>query len=66
MQELTITVNGMMCGHCAARVEKAATDAGASAAKVDLDAKTVTCTVSDAALEGAIRTAITEAGYEVA
>ena len=45
---------------------KAATDAGASAAKVDLDAKTVTCTVSDAALEGAIRTAITEAGYEVA
>ena len=66
MQELTIPVNGMMCGHCAARVEKAATDAGASAAKVDLEAKTVTCTVSDAALEGAIRAAITEAGYEVA
>lgn len=65
MNELVITVNGMMCGHCAARVEKAATDAGASAAKVDLEAKTVTCTVSDAALEGAIRTAITEAGYEV-
>ena len=66
MQELTIPVNGMMCGHCAARVEKAATDAGATAAKVDLEAKTVTCTVSDAALEGAIRAAITEAGYEVA
>ena len=65
MNELTITVNGMMCGHCAARVEKAATDAGAAAAKVDLEAKTVTCTVSDAALEGAIRAAITEAGYEV-
>ena len=39
----TMTIEGMMCKHCAARVEKALTAVGVTAA-VDLAAKTATIT----------------------
>ena len=62
--ETVIKVEGMMCTHCKARVEKACKDVpGTVEAVVDLQAKTVTVTGSaDAA---ALKKAITDAGYEV-
>ncbi len=57
-----VTIEGMMCMHCRARVEKAlqALDPNAT---VDLESKTGT--VADTVADDAIRHAITEAGYEV-
>lgn len=59
MQTKVFEVEGMMCAHCAARVEKAVKSAGAEG-KVDLAAKTVTVTGGD---DEAITAAIKEAGY---
>lgn len=59
-----IKVEGMMCGHCKARVEKVCKAVpGTVEAAADLQAKTVTVTgeVDPAAL----KKAIADAGYEV-
>lgn len=62
--ETTIHVEGMMCGHCKASVEKACAGvSGCTAAVVDLGAKTVT--VSGSPDIAAVKKAITDAGYEV-
>ncbi len=62
--ETVIHVEGMMCTHCKAMVEKVCKAvAGTVDAVVDLQAKTVTVT-GTAPLE-ALKSAITEAGYEV-
>lgn len=59
-----IHVEGMMCGHCKAAVEKACKGvSGTQDAVVDLQAKTVTVTGSAASAE--LEKAITDAGYEV-
>jgi Cu+-exporting ATPase len=59
-----LKVNGMMCPHCKAMVEKVCkATPGTADAVVDLQAKTVTVT-GDANRE-ALAKAITEAGYEV-
>ena len=59
-----ITVNGMMCTHCKARVEKVCKGVpGVEDAVVDLKAKTVTITGNpDIA---AVKKAIIDADYEV-
>ena len=67
-EEVTMTtvicVEGMMCGHCKARVEKACQAvAGVQEATADLEAKQVTVTGS--ADPAALRQAIRDAGYEV-
>ncbi len=63
--ETVINVNGMMCPHCKAMVEKVCKAVpGTVDAVVDLQAKNVTVT-GDADLE-ALKKAITDAGYEVA
>ena len=62
--ETVIKVNGMMCPHCKARVEKVCLGiAGVESAVVDLMEKNVTIT-GNADLE-AVKKAITDAGYEV-
>ena len=62
--ETLIKVNGMMCPHCKARVEKVCLGiSGVETAVVDLLEKNVTITGS-ADVE-AVKKAITEAGYEV-
>ena len=66
METVTLNVNGMMCAHCQARVEKALTDAGARDVRVDLDAKTATCTYAAPLTVDALKQAVTDAGYEVA
>ena len=62
--ETVIKVNGMMCTHCKARVEKVCKAVpGTVDAVVDLQAKTVTVTGS--ADVAALKQAITDADYEV-
>ena len=62
--ETVINVNGMMCPHCKAMVEKVCkTVPGAVDAVVDLQAKNVTVT-GDADV-AALKKAIVDAGYEV-
>ena len=61
--ETVIKVNGMMCPHCKAMVEKVCKAVpGVTEAVVDLAAKNVTVTGGEPA---ALKAAITEAGYEV-
>jgi copper ion binding protein len=66
MPSRTYTVPGMSCEHCRTAVtEEVGAVAGVEAVDVDLDAKRVT--VSGEALDDeAIRSAIDEAGYDVA
>ena len=62
--EKVITIEGMMCMHCAARVQKALEALGDVSANVDLDANTATVTggqLDDAALKKAVE----DAGYTV-
>ena len=62
--ETVISVEGMMCTHCKARVEQVCKAVpGSTDAVVDLQAKTVTVT-GDASVD-ALKKAITDAGYEV-
>ncbi len=57
-------VEGMMCAHCHARVEKALSAVtGAEKVVVDLEAKIATVTVS--ADPAALKAAVVDAGYEV-
>lgn len=62
--ETVIKVEGMMCNHCKAHVEKACKEvAGTTDAVVDLQAKRVT--VTGTATVEALKKAIVDAGYEV-
>lgn len=67
MAETKHTVTGMTCGHCAASVtEEINKIDGVSDVAVDLPSGAVTVT-SDASLsEAAVRSAVEEAGYELA
>ncbi len=59
-----ISVEGMMCAHCKAHVEKAlkAVD-GVTAAEVSLEAKNATVTLSKDVADQVLMDAVTEAGY---
>lgn len=60
----TLTIKGMMCKHCQARVEKALKAvSGVDAVTVDLQAGTAA--VEGAATVDALRQAVIDAGYEV-
>jgi copper chaperone len=62
----TYRVPGMHCGHCQAAVtEELEAVPGVESVHVDLDSKLVTVT-GEALDDTALRTAIGEAGYEVA
>lgn len=62
----TLVVEGMMCVHCQARVEKALAGVpGVSAAVVNLEAKTATVTADESVTAEALTAAVTDAGYEV-
>lgn len=61
-----LTVNGMMCAHCKARVETALSALeGVASCAVDLEAKTAACTLSAPVEDQALADAVTNAGYEV-
>ncbi len=62
----TLKVEGMTCGHCKARVEKALNAlSGVVSAEVNLEAKEVTVNMSTDIGEQTLINAITDAGYEV-
>ena len=61
-----INVNGMMCEHCKATVEKVTKAVGGvSNSTVNLDAKNVTIEYADGTDLDKVKKAITDAGYEV-
>jgi copper chaperone len=65
MSNVTLTVEGMSCGHCVSAVEKAVGGLGA-AAKVDLQAKKVDIEYDENKVSlGAIKEAIEDQGYDV-
>ena len=61
----TMSINGMMCAHCQAHVEKALNAIDGVEAKVNLETKTATITLSKDVSDDVLRGAVTEAGYEV-
>ena len=64
--EKKIQIEGMMCQHCVAHVEKALTAlGGVSSAKADLDGKCATVTLSAPVSDEELKDAVTSAGYEV-
>ncbi|UOO37263.1 copper chaperone CopZ [Oscillospiraceae bacterium CM] len=67
MEKITLNVEGMSCGHCVARVEKAVTALpGVLGVAVSLESKTVTVEFDPAAVaESALKEAIEEQGYDV-
>ena len=67
METSTYTVNGMTCGHCVAAVtDEVKRIPGVREVEVELESGAVTIT-SDTALDpAAVRSAVHEAGYELA
>lgn len=65
LKTTVLHVDGMMCMHCAAHVEKAILALGAKSAKVDLEAKTVTVTAVAKITPEDMTAAIVAAGYRV-
>ena len=62
----TLTVEGMMCMHCAAHVEEALSKLpGVKSAKVDLAKKTATVKVDELIALEVYEKAIADAGYKL-
>lgn len=63
----TYTVTGMTCGHCAQAVTAELSElVGVTDVQVDVPAGAVTVTSATALDEAQVRTAVDEAGYELA
>ncbi len=63
---VTLSVEGMMCEHCVAHVEKALLGvSGVRSAKADLVAKAVTVVAKASVKEDALKAAVIKAGYKV-
>ena len=63
---VTLSVEGMMCAHCTAHVEKALLGIkGVRSAHADLTAKAVTVVAKASVSDEAIKAAVTKAGYTV-
>jgi copper chaperone CopZ len=61
----TLTIEGMSCHHCAAHVKKALEAiGGVSSAQVDLQKKNALIEHADSVNPGALKTAVSEAGYD--
>ena len=59
-----LVVEGMMCAHCQAHVQKAlASLEGVTSAEVDLEAKQATVTMDAEVADQVLMDAVTEAGY---
>lgn len=59
----TIKIEGMSCGHCSARVEKALNAIPGVNAKVDLASKTATISTSVEVSDDVLESAVIDAGY---
>jgi len=66
MAESTYTVQGMTCGHCVSSVtEEVSQIDGVREVDVDLASGKITVISDEPVTEDAVRTAVTEAGYEL-
>ena len=61
----TLVIEGMMCSHCAGRVEKALSAISGVEAKVDLGNKRAQVALSKDVSESVLREAVEKAGYQV-
>lgn len=62
----TMTIEGMMCGHCTGRVQKALEAIeGVTSVEMSLENKTATVEVTDSVADAVLTNAVTDAGYEV-
>jgi len=67
MGTTTVTVSGMSCGHCATSVREELTDIpGVRAVDVDLASGNVTIAHDGEVESAAIRSAVEDAGYQLA
>ena len=67
MRTTTVTVTGMSCGHCATSVREEITDIpGVRAVDVDLASGNVTIDSDSVVEAAAIKTAVEDAGYQLA
>ena len=62
--EKVISIEGMSCGHCSARVEKALNAIDGVTAKVNLAEKNATVSLSKEVSDKVLIDAIDDAGYE--
>ena len=63
--EKKLNVEGMMCMHCKASVEKVLSSVpGVTAVSVDLEAKTATVTCEESVLETALIAAVEKKGFK--
>nr|WP_304710104.1 heavy metal-associated domain-containing protein [uncultured Acetatifactor sp.] len=61
-----MTIEGMMCGHCTGRVQKALEALeGVSAVTMSLEEKTATVELGGEVSDETLTAAVVEAGYEV-
>lgn len=61
-----ITVEGMMCGHCTGRVQKALEGIeGVAGVTMSLEDKTASVELAAEVTDEALKAAVEEAGYEV-
>ena len=60
-----IVIEGMMCGHCSGRVEKALNGIDGVSAKVDLGKKTAYVSFDSDVSDAKLRSAVEYAGYKV-
>lgn len=61
----TLLIEGMMCGHCAAHVERALNSLPGVRAKVDLSKKTAVVESAQPVADEVLKKTVQEAGYEV-
>ena len=66
MTEKIMKIEGMACGHCSARVEKALNAIDGVSATVALEAKTASITLTKPVDDQVLIKAVTDAGYEAA
>jgi len=61
----TLIIEGMSCGHCTSRVEKALNAMEGVLAIVNLEEKSATLTLSKEISDDALVATVTDAGYKV-
>lgn len=63
--EKKIVIDGMMCKHCAGRVEKALNEIDGVSARIELEKKTAYVSCIDTVSEKTLSEAVEKAGYKV-
>ena len=65
METVIMTIEGMSCGHCSARVEAALNAIASVSATVNLAENTATITLAESVQDSALKDAVEKAGYPV-